>query len=97
MRAVSLLQRPVAVGRSGEQKSAGSVIAIALRMTRDDVLEALRYYYVVKFAGARLVPRPLRYALYRSAGMRTQRRPTRGYCRSSTTRTGSAACARPRR
>ncbi|GAA1026501.1 hypothetical protein GCM10009557_04460 [Virgisporangium ochraceum] len=62
----------MAIGRSGAQKSVGSAIAIALRMTRDDVLEALRYYYVVKFAGARLVPRPMRYALYRSAGMRLQ-------------------------
>jgi acetyltransferase-like isoleucine patch superfamily enzyme len=69
---VSLSQRPVAVGRSGEQKSVGSVIASVLRMTRDDLVTALRYYYLVRFAGARLVPRPMRYGLYRMAGMRLQ-------------------------
>jgi maltose O-acetyltransferase len=70
VRTVSLLQRPAAVGRSGKQKSVGSVIAIALRMIRDDLLTAVRYYFLVRFAGARLVPRPMRYVLYRMAGMR---------------------------
>jgi len=72
VRGVSLLQRPMAVGRSGEQKSVGKAIGIALRMVRDDLIEALRYSYMVKFAGSRLVPRPARYVLYRIAGMRLQ-------------------------
>ena len=69
---MSLLQRPVAVGRSGEQKSVGKAIGIVLRMIRADLAEAFRYTYVVKFAGSRWVPRPMRYVLYRVAGMRLQ-------------------------
>ncbi|GAA0953154.1 acyltransferase [Virgisporangium aurantiacum] len=67
-----LLQRPVAVGRSGEQKSVGSALARAVLMTRNDLVTAARYYYLVRFAGARLVPRVMRYVLYRMAGMRLQ-------------------------
>ena len=41
--------------------------------------------------------KPVRRRTTSPAGARRRRRPTRASCRSSTTRTGSAACARPRR
>jgi maltose O-acetyltransferase len=62
----------VAVGRTGDPKSLRQVLRIVLRMIREDIVTAARYYYLVKLAGARLVPRPLRYVLYRVAGVRLQ-------------------------
>lgn len=65
----SFLRKPVVVGRTGDPKSLRKVLAIALRMLRDDFVTAVRYYYLVKFAGARLVPRLARFVIYRVAGM----------------------------
>jgi maltose O-acetyltransferase len=62
--------RTVAVGRTGDPKSLRQVVGIVARMTREDLIAAARYYPIVKVAGARIVPRPLRYVLYRMAGVR---------------------------
>jgi maltose O-acetyltransferase len=72
MSSSSFLRRPVAVGRTGDPKSVRQALQILVRMLRDDIVTAARYYYLVKVAGARLIPRPLRYVLYRLAGMRLE-------------------------
>jgi maltose O-acetyltransferase len=65
-------QRAVTVGRGGDPKSLGQLLRIVLQMVRDDLTGAAQYYYMVKLAGARFVPRPLRFLLYRAAGVRLQ-------------------------
>jgi acetyltransferase-like isoleucine patch superfamily enzyme len=69
----SMLRRTVAVGSTGDPKTLGQVILIVARVLRDDLVAAMRYHYFVKLAGERAVPRPLRYLLYRIAGVRLQR------------------------
>jgi maltose O-acetyltransferase len=64
--------RAVAVGRTGEPKNLRQAARIVARMLRDDFLMAAQYYFLVKLVGARFVPRLLRYALYRVAGVRLQ-------------------------
>lgn len=73
MSRTSFLRRPVAVGRTGEPKTIGQAAGVVGRMLRDDFVTAVRYYFLVKLAGARIVPRPLRYVMYRGAGMRLHR------------------------
>ncbi len=68
----SFLRRPVAVGSTGSPKSFRQTLRILMHILRDDVVGAAQYYFVVKLAGAYFVPRPLRYVLYRIAGVRLQ-------------------------
>ncbi|GIG02717.1 acyltransferase [Catellatospora citrea] len=68
----SALRRPVATGETGAPKSLGQAVRIVLRMIWDDLTGALHYYYLVKLAGARIVPRPVRFVMYRLAGVRLQ-------------------------
>ncbi|HET9653988.1 MAG TPA: acyltransferase [Kineosporiaceae bacterium] len=68
----SFMSRPVALGRSGKPKPLGAALRILMLMLRNDFTSAVHYLYFVKFAGSRLVPRPLRLVLYRIAGMRVQ-------------------------
>ena len=68
----SFLHRPVATGRSGAPKSLGQVLASLWKMLRVDTVRMVQHYYLVKLVGARFVPRPLRFPLYRMAGVRIE-------------------------
>ncbi len=46
---------------------------ILLRWTREDMLRASRHVYVNRVGGSHLVPRPVRFLVYRSAGMQVGR------------------------
>jgi maltose O-acetyltransferase len=60
------------VGQTGEPRSFGQALKIVSEMLLVDFVGALRYYYLVKFAGAWIIPRPLRFILYRLGGVRIQ-------------------------
>jgi acetyltransferase-like isoleucine patch superfamily enzyme len=68
----SLLHRPVAIGRTGDEKTLGQVLRIVTRLVVEDLASSPRHYYLVRFVGARLIPRPLRFVLLRLAGVRLQ-------------------------
>jgi maltose O-acetyltransferase len=69
---LSFLRGPVTVGRSGDPKTLGQALSIVLRALRQDVVSAARHYYLVGLVGARIVPRPVRFLLYRMAGVHVE-------------------------
>lgn len=68
----SASRQPFTTGRTGAPKSLSQSVGIVLRMIVQDLATALRYYYMVRLAGARIVPRPVRFVMYRVAGVRLQ-------------------------
>ena len=67
------LGRPVMVGRTGEPMSLVRAAGILLRWTREDVVRGFRHVYVNRLAGSHLIPRPVRFLIYRSVGAQVGR------------------------
>jgi acetyltransferase-like isoleucine patch superfamily enzyme len=61
------------VARTGEPLSLLRAVGILLRWTREDVVFALRHLYLNRFAGSPLMPRAVRFLVYRSAGIQVGR------------------------
>jgi maltose O-acetyltransferase len=61
------------LARSGEPLSRTRAAGILLRWTREDVVRACSHLYVNRLAGSHLIPRPVRFLIYRSVGIQVGR------------------------